>query len=136
MSLWRTVDEKLLGVDVNMHEEAIQTRAPSRAMLGGLSLLLVVAFAFQASNPLGLKAASRTGPESVLRMAVEASVRQEARVVRRDEHRPDVASAASRLVAASRLARADGLRGGEGATAPVIRRPLIMVTSLPPPRVG
>jgi hypothetical protein len=121
---------------LKVREEAIQTRAPSRAMLGGLSLLLVVAFAFQASNPLGLKAASRTSPEAVLRMVVEASVRAEVRAVRRDEHRPDVASRASRADAALRMARADGLRGGEGATAPVVRRPLVRVTSLPPPRVG
>lgn len=113
----------------------MSNRSPSRAVLGGLSLLLVVAFAFQAANPLGPKAAHRASAETVFRMVVEASVRHEGRVVRRDEHRPDPARA---CVWAGRVARGGAgleLRGCDAAMMPRVRRTLVLWTSLPPPMV-
>ncbi len=113
--------------------EPTQTRPPSRAILGGLSLLLVVAFAFQAANPLGAKAAHRASAETVFRMVVEASVRQEGRVVRRDQHRPGLAHAGAPAGHRRGVEGASCLPCADAGLVPPVRRNLVLWTSLPPP---
>jgi hypothetical protein len=68
--------------------------SPIRAALGGISLLLLVAVALQASPGLGERAeAVRHGHGPVVRMIAEAITRRVERQVRRQDERPAVAQA-------------------------------------------
>lgn len=105
-------------------------RGPSRAMLGGLSLLLVVAFAFQATGQPGLKASGGPSRDAVARMVVETIVRTEARQSRRQAERPEATPVS---LGARESRRIEPVQVARGVVC-CVRMPGVLVTSLPPPR--
>ena len=78
-----------------MNQEPGQVKTtPIRAALGGISLLLLVAVALQASPGVGERSeAVRHGHGPVIRMIAEAITRRADRLVRRQDERPAVAQA-------------------------------------------
>jgi hypothetical protein len=118
--------------DQNLTTQTPMSRGPSRAILGGLSLLLVVAFAFQATGQPGLKASGGQTREAVARMVVETMARTEARQVRRQSERPEAAPVELRARSARRVEARVSARG----LVACVRMPGVFETSLPPPQVG
>jgi hypothetical protein len=76
----------------NGPNKASLTRAPLKAALGGITLLLLVAVALQGS-PGERAEAVRHGQGPVVRMLAEAVTRRMDRQVRRQDERPVVAAA-------------------------------------------
>src|SRR5262245_37828699 len=106
--------------------------APSRAVLGGLSVLLVVAFAFQASaGSLESKAAARQSrSDSAVRLVAETNTRKAVRATREQQQRPAAVTEGARPAP---LRCATILTTVPTRTAPAPARPLVLLTDLPPP---
>lgn len=107
------------------------TRTPTRAAVSGISLLMVVAFAVQASagfTSAAVQARQYSGLPTV-RMIAEAVTRRVERQVRRQEERPAICRV---LAAAARPAKSGELveKVLPGATP---RRLSVLLTNLPPP---
>jgi hypothetical protein len=107
------------------------TKSPTRAAIGGISLLMVVAFAVQASAGLmspAVQARHHAGLPTV-RMIAEAVTRRVERQVRRQNERPAMCrvfvAASSRLTVSDRVDRS--------LPSPSPRRLSVLLTNLPPP---
>jgi hypothetical protein len=109
-----------------------QTKAPTgRTALGGISLLMVVAFAVQASADLTTPASQLvSGQRTVLRHVAEAIVRHVERRTCQQDERP-VAAAVAYLSPAAPTLLAISEAHLDVRLAP--RRLLVLMTSLPPP---
>lgn len=109
-----------------------QPGRPGRATLSGLSLLLVVALAFQASAGAmertgAVKEANRSA--GTVRHVVEVSQRRTVVVQRRQRHIPSIVSDSLPTVVQTGSALAVRLP----ADPPIVRRPMPHMTDLPPP---
>jgi hypothetical protein len=107
------------------------TKSPTRAAIGGISLLMVVAFAVQASagvQSAALQAREHPGVPTI-RLIAEAVTRRVERQTRRQEERPAVCRVA--IAAAASVAGREPVES----LAPVAqaRRLSVLLTNLPPP---